>query len=73
MKLLLMVSVIALSAVSVALADKPYSQEAQDQFNILKHQGGHGPYSDHAGFGIDNCTPENCVVDQVQIVCISDF
>lgn len=73
MKLFSKISVLALNAVSLVLADKPYSQEARDQVNILKHQGGHGPYSDHSGFGIDNRTPENCVVDQVQVVCIDSI
>jgi acid phosphatase len=73
MKLFLKASVLALNAVSLVLADKPYSQEARDQLNILKHQGGHGPYSDHSGFGIDNRTPKNCVVDQVQVVCVNSI
>lgn len=62
----------ALAATSVAAytydnGAAPYSQRALDNFNILKHQGGHGPYSQHTGFGIDRATPEQCTVDQVQL------
>lgn len=46
---------------------KPYSQEALDNFNILKHIGGEGPYSTHPGYGLDTNPPSQCTVDQVQM------
>lgn len=45
----------------------PLSQTALDQFNILKHQGGNGPYSQHPGWGISTDTPESCKVEQAHI------
>lgn len=46
---------------------KTYDQDATDQFNILKHQGGNGPYSVHPGWGIDTNTPEQCTIEQAHL------
>lgn len=59
----------ALASVSNALITgvKPYEQTAIDMFNVLKHQGGQGPWSTHTGYGIERNPPEQCTVDQVQL------
>lgn len=46
---------------------KPYQQQALDMFNILKHQGGQGPYSTHPGYGIERDVPEQCTIEQAQM------
>lgn len=46
---------------------KPYQQTALDMFNVLKHQGGQGPWSPHTGYGINRDPPAECKVDQVQL------
>lgn len=49
-----------------------YSEKKSDQFNIFRHHGGHGPYIEDTGFGIERGPPENCIVDHAQIVrCFS--
>lgn len=52
---------------ALVTGSKPYSREALDMFNLLKHQGGGGPYSAHPGYGINRDVPEQCTVEQVQI------
>jgi len=39
-----------------------------DNYNVLKHNGGNGPYSDRESYGIDRNPPAGCAVDQV-IMC----
>lgn len=46
---------------------KLYSQESNDQFNLLKHGGGAGPYAVHSGWGISTDTPEQCVIEQAHL------
>lgn len=48
-----------------AYRDKQFSQTFYDSYNILKHTGGIGPYTDRVGYGIDPNPPEGCPVDQV--------
>lgn len=63
----LVVAPTAVLCSDTALDTMPYAQQALDQFNLLKHQGGHGPYSSHPGFGISRDPPPQCTVDQVQL------
>ncbi|KAH0842003.1 3-phytase B [Fonsecaea pedrosoi] len=62
------------AATGVLAASRPYSsaylakqfpQTFTDSYNILKHVGAIGPYSDRVGYGIDPNPPQGCAVDQV--------
>jgi acid phosphatase len=44
---------------------RQFSQNFYDGYNILKHVGGIGPYSDRVSYGIDRNPPAGCAVDQV--------
>lgn len=48
-----------------AYLEKQFSQTFYDSYNVLKHIGGSGPYSDRVGYGIDRNEPDGCAVDQV--------
>ncbi|KIX94197.1 uncharacterized protein Z520_10224 [Fonsecaea multimorphosa CBS 102226] len=50
---------------SSAYLEKQFPQTFTDSYNILKHVGGIGPYSDRVGYGIDPNPPQGCAVDQV--------
>ena len=50
---------------STSYLEKQFSQNFYDGYNILKHVGGIGPYSDRVSYGIDRNTPAGCAVDQV--------
>lgn len=56
-----------------ALNEHLYVQKSYLKHNVLKHQGGHGPYSSDIGFGIDRDPPEGCSVQHAQVVCIFLF
>ncbi|EXJ82244.1 hypothetical protein A1O3_06057 [Capronia epimyces CBS 606.96] len=45
--------------------EKQFPQTFYDSYNVLKHTGGIGPYSDRVGYGIDPNPPAGCAVDQV--------
>jgi acid phosphatase len=45
--------------------EKQFSQTFYDNYNVLKHNGGNGPYSDRESYGIDRNPPAGCSVDQV--------
>ncbi|KAK9452157.1 phytase B precursor [Limtongia smithiae] len=65
------VALLAVAAASVVVASPaayeeiPYKQQFHEQYSVLKHYGGNGPYSDRRGVGIDPETPAACAVDQV--------
>lgn len=46
---------------------KAYDQDSIEQFNLLKHQGGNGPYSVYPGWGISPETPEECTIEQAHL------
>lgn len=50
---------------STAYRQKQFDQTFYDSYNLLKHIGAIGPYSDRVGYGIDPNPPEGCAVDQV--------
>lgn len=45
-----------------------YSQDINEGFNVLKHHGGTGPYSQRRSFGVSRDTPASCAVDQVIMI-----
>ncbi|KAL6249948.1 acid phosphatase pho5 [Rhinocladiella similis] len=45
--------------------EKQFSQTFYDSYNVLKHTGAIGPYTDRVGYGIDPNPPAACAVDQV--------
>ncbi|ANB12835.1 acid phosphatase PHO11 [Sugiyamaella lignohabitans] len=45
--------------------EKQFSQQFYDNYNLLKHIGGNGPYSDSEGYGINRDAPASCEVSQV--------
>lgn len=75
MNAIVLIQLILATAVSSVLAygypgmpgGVPYSQDAFEQYNILNHAGGHGPYSSAPGFGIDRNPPKGCKVKQAQL------
>ncbi|KAH3663675.1 hypothetical protein OGAPHI_005076 [Ogataea philodendri] len=44
-----------------------YWQHSNDQYNLLKHCGGMGPYVEGTGFGLSHELPANTTVDQVYV------
>ncbi|KAK9455928.1 acid phosphatase [Dipodascopsis uninucleata] len=58
-------SAAAVSAAQINYEQAPYSQGFYDNYNVLKHYGGNGPYSDNPGVGISRDPPASCEVDQV--------
>ncbi|CAG7957551.1 unnamed protein product [Penicillium olsonii] len=53
---------------SVSESSKPFSQEFRDNYSVLKHYGGNGPYSERRSYGIDRDPPASCAVDQVIMI-----
>ncbi|KAI5301208.1 acid phosphatase pho5 [Ascosphaera atra] len=53
------------STQSVLAGNKQFIQQSLDDFNVLKHTGGCGPYVDRRSMGISRNPPEQCTVDQV--------
>lgn len=47
---------------------KQFSQEFRDNYSILKHYGGNGPYSERRSDGIARDPPASCAVDQVIMI-----
>lgn len=47
---------------------KQFSQEFRDNYSILKHYGGNGPYSERRSYGISRDPPDSCAVDQVIMI-----
>ncbi|KAK6198800.1 secretory acid phosphatase [Scheffersomyces amazonensis] len=70
----LSVIAIAATAVNAANLGNPifqqgqFSQQVYDGYNLLKHFGGNGPYTDGVGHGIDRNPPAQCEVDQVILI-----
>jgi acid phosphatase len=48
--------------------EKQFSQEFRDNYSILKHYGGNGPYSERRSHGISRDPPPACTVDQVIMI-----
>lgn len=40
---------------------------AKEQYNIVKHLYGNGPYIQHPGYGISTDLPDGCTLEQVQV------
>ncbi|KAK9473937.1 histidine phosphatase superfamily [Dipodascopsis tothii] len=55
-------------AATVVSAGKPYTQESNDEFNVLRHLGGTGPWIQHTGYGLPRDPPGTCKVDQVHMI-----
>lgn len=58
---------------NIVLADarvqvKPYSQEAHDQYNVLRFLGTASPYVSGTGYGISREVPDNCNITQVNVI-----
>lgn len=62
-------TVAALSVLSVvgAFNSKPYAQDNDDQFNLLRYTGTTGPYVPHRGYGISKEVPYGCEVTQAHL------
>lgn len=50
------------------ISEKQFSQEFLDNYSILKHYGGNGPYSSRRSYGISREPPDSCSVDQVILI-----
>ncbi|BDD62639.1 acid phosphatase pho5 [Monascus purpureus] len=50
------------------ISEKQFSQEFLDNYSILKHYGGNGPYSSRRSYGISREPPDSCSVDQVIMI-----
>lgn len=48
--------------------NKPYSQDFEDNYNILKYTGSLGPWSQRRGVGLNRDPPPGCRVDQVAML-----
>ncbi|CDR41133.1 CYFA0S06e02366g1_1 [Cyberlindnera fabianii] len=48
--------------------NKPYPQEALDQYNVLRFLGTASPYVQQPGHGIQRDTPHGCSVSQVSLI-----
>lgn len=48
--------------------EKQFSQQFRDNYSILKHYGGNGPYSERRSNGISRDPPASCAVDQVIMI-----
>lgn len=63
-----LVLIAALSCVGAYNPNKPYPQDFDDNYNVLKYTGNAGPYSNRRGVGISRDPPSGCVVDQAIIL-----
>lgn len=70
-------SVLSLVALSIASVEalpiqqfslKPFSQEALDQYNVLRFLGTAAPYVANPGYGIDREPPSQCKVTQANLI-----
>ena len=59
---------LATCASQATLHEKQYPQQFTDNYSILKHYGGNGPYSDRRSYGISRDPPDSCEVDQVIMI-----
>lgn len=48
--------------------NKPYTQDFEDNYNLLKYTGWAGPWSQRRGVGINRDAPPGCRVDQVAML-----
>lgn len=59
---------IVLALVVPIVIGHPYSPGSYSKYDVLKHQGGHGPYTPDIGHGIDRRLPDRCAVEHAQVV-----
>ena len=63
-----LIGVASCSPTQSVLHGKEFSQQFRDNYNVLKHVGYNGPYSDRRSYGIDRETPDSCSVEQVIMI-----
>ncbi|KAK9473651.1 histidine phosphatase superfamily [Dipodascopsis tothii] len=61
-------SLLAASTLVGSAVAASYSQASTEEFNLLRHLGGNGPYVQHHGYGLSREAPESCTIDQVHML-----
>ncbi|GMG48193.1 unnamed protein product [Ambrosiozyma monospora] len=61
------VCLVLTSSTSALLAPKPFTQQANDQFNALRYMGASGAFHENSGVGISKDTPPQCTIDQAHM------